>query len=239
MIKTKNLIFNSYNFFLDLIFPKYCVGCGIEGEWFCQKCQAKIIYIKSPTCPRCKRLTSNGQFCSRCRKNSYLTGVVTAAYYKKSALKEAIHTFKYDEVFDLKLELGNILIKTLSERWTRRNTILIPVPLSRARQSARGFNQAELLTKQINKQFNWWPIFNCLARIKHTQPQVTLSGEEREANVKDAFRFKSNFNKSFQKRTILLIDDVYTTGSTLQQCAKILRQNTKIQQIWGLVLAKV
>lgn len=250
--KISKTISNFYNFLLDLIFPKFCVGCGVEGEWFCASCQKKIIFIKSPTCPRCKKLTRNGQFCKTCRHNSYLTGVITAAYYKKSALKEAIHTFKYDEVFDLKIELGNILIDTLKKRWTKKNTILIPVPLFRSRQASRGFNQAELLARRINQNCNW-PIYNCLKRIKYKKPQVVLSGEERAKNVKDAFIFrpvipdrKSRRDASdqestniFKYKTILLIDDVYTTGSTLQECANALRQHTDVREIWGLVLAKV
>lgn len=214
------------------------MGCEIEGEWFCQKCQEKIIYVKSPTCPKCRRLTPNGQFCSRCRKKSYLTGVITAAYYRRSALKEAIHTFKYDEIYNLKHELGEILTKTLRERWNQKNIILIPVPLFRTRKASRGFNQAELLAQEINKEYNW-PLYDCLKRIKYKRPQVTLSGAEREKNVKNAFIFKKDFKKSFKGKNILLVDDVYTTGSTLEECSKILLKHSKAKQIWGLVLAKV
>lgn len=238
MIRNENVFYKIKDFILDLVFPRYCVGCSLEGEWFCQKCRKKIIFVKAPACPKCGRLTPNGQFCSRCRDKSFLTGLITAAYYRKSALREAIHTFKYDEIFDLKKELGKILIKTLFDRWKQKSTILVPVPLAWSRKASRGFNQTELLAQEISKVFGWL-ICDCLKRIKHTKPQVVLSGKERQKNVKGVFVFKKDFRESFKNKTILLIDDVYTTGSTLQECAKVLRENSQVKQIWGLVLAKV
>jgi ComF family protein len=224
-----------YNFLLDLIFPKYCVGCGKEGVWLCKDCKEKIIYIKNPTCPSCNRLTSNGKFCNRCRSDSYLTGVIVAAYYNEGPLKEAIHNYKYNLIFDLKHELSDILSETLNKRWNKK-AYLVPVPLHKKRKAERGFNQSELLTEEICKKFNFILIKNKLVRKKYTTQQVKLSGKKRRQNMIGAFGWIGG--KEIKNKTIILVDDVYTTGATLQECAKMLRL-AGAREIWALVLAKV
>lgn len=241
LIKNLNLkIKNFGDFILDLLFPINCVGCGKEGEWICSECQNEIIQIKEPTCPNCNRLTSNGKFCPRCREKSYLTGVIVAAYYKEGPLKEAIHTFKYDGVFDLAKDLGKILTGVLENRWKKR-AILIPVPLHKKRRAKRGYNQSELLTREINKNVlrGVLPILiNKLIRHKFTKKtQVELSGQKRRENMKNCFSWVGTKNE-LQGKTVILIDDIYTTGSTLQECARIIRQNAGVREVWGLVLAK-
>lgn len=227
-----------YHFFLDLIYPKYCVGCGKEGTWLCQKCSNKIIVIKKPFCPSCNRLTPRGQFCSRCRKKTYLTGAIISAYYKEGSLKEAIHTFKYDGIFDLASDLGQIMIKALNIRKICGNYILIPVPLYKTRLAQRGFNQAELLTKFIiNHRSGFKLIKNKLKRIRASEHQVNLGREERIKNVTGQFEWFGD-HKDLKGKKIILVDDIYTTGATLNECAKILRKKTGVKEVWGLVVAK-
>lgn len=236
--KSKKLIENLsgfYNFLLDLIFPKYCVGCGCEGVWLCKTCKDKIIYIEKTTCPTCNRLTSIGKFCSRCRPNSYLTGVIVAAYYNEGPLKEAIHNFKYDLIFDLKYALSDILSETLNKRWNKK-AIIIAVPLHKKRASERGFNQAELLAEEVSKKFNFRIIKNKLVRTKYTTQQVKLSGKKRRKNLFGVFGWVGK--EEIKGKIVLLVDDVYTTGATLQECAKILKL-AGAKEVWGLVLAKV
>jgi ComF family protein len=232
----KNKLILIKDFFLDLIFPKFCVGCKKEGEWFCISCKKKIIYIKSPACPYCNRLTKAGQLCSRCREKSALTGVIISAYYENGPLKEAIHTLKYDGVFDLKYDLSQLLIKAINFRKLEKKFILIPVPLHKIRKAERGYNQTELLVDEISKEIGFPIIKNKLLRIKNKAPQITLSGAERRNNVKGIFKFNGGAEK-IKNKNIILVDDVFTTGSTLEECAKILRENGA-KEVWGLVLAK-
>ncbi len=229
-------IFKIKEFILDTIFPKYCVGCGLEGIWLCQKCKSKIIHIKSPTCPYCKRLTKIGQVCPRCRKKSNLNGVIIAAYYEDGPLKEAIHTFKYDGVFDLKKDLGEILVESLKKRNIKTNFVVISVPLHKYRLAQRGYNQAELLASLLAKSFNYKIIKNKLKRNKNKAPQITLSKKDRIENVKGIFGWIGD-NKEIKNKKIILVDDVFTTGSTLEECARVLRSNGA-REVWGLVLAK-
>lgn len=221
------------NFFLDLIFPKFCVGCKREGDFFCSSCQEKVIVIKTPVCPTCSRITKNGQFCSRCSGKTHLTGVLIAAHYE-GVLKEAIHSFKYDHIFSLKKELGELLIETLQKRWTKK-AILIPVPLHIKKERERGYNQSFLLANEISKKLKLEVINKKLKRKKYTKPQITLTGANRKNNIKNAFTW--NGKLEVEDKIVILVDDVYTTGSTLSECASVLRK-AGAKEVWGLVLAK-
>lgn len=233
--KTCHWLLVTGNFFLDCLFPKNCVGCQKEGKWICDKCYSKIVFIKQATCPNCNKLTKDGKFCINCRKKTNLTGLITAAYYEDGPLKEAIHTFKYGGVFDLSKDLGKIMRKTISDQRFAKNTILIPVPLHKKRRSQRGYNQAELLTKQIaNSQ--WLIVNNKLIRHKHQKKsQAELSGKARRQNLIDCFSWVGG--SEVTNKIVVLIDDVYTTGATLEECAKVLKK-AKAKEVWGLVLAK-
>jgi ComF family protein len=236
---TKNSLNKAGAFLLDLIFPKFCLGCQKEGEWICKKCQKEIVFIKNPSCPNCQRLTKNGKFCPRCRPNSYLTGLIVAAHYQEGVLKEAIHTFKYEGVFDLKEELGKILAQRLERFKQQKQVIIIPVPLHKKRLRERGYNQAELLAKEIIKFFPNFTLKNNLL-IKTKQPkhtQVELSGQKRRKNVHGCFSINKKHPK-LKSSLVILVDDIYTTGATLQECAKVIRKNCQVKEIWGLVLAK-
>lgn len=223
-------------FFLDLLFPKKCVGCGKEGVWFCDKCFEKIVLVKALSCPLCNRLTSRGQFCSRCRSRTSLTGVITAAHYKEGPLKEAIHNFKYNRVKDLVYNLADILSLRLEQGFPQGRLVLVPVPLHRQREAERGFNQAKELAKVISKYFDI-EIIECLKRKKNTAPQVEKTGMDRRKNVVGAFSLAGQAKK-IENKTVLLVDDVFTTGTTLSECAIELRK-AGARQVWGLVLAKV
>lgn len=223
------------DFILDLFFPKKCVGCGQEGSWFCQKCFGKIIFVKSPTCPSCNKLTSMGQYCSRCRPRTSLTGVITAAYFKEGPLREAIHNFKYNKIRDLARPLADILGQRLSEGFPSGRLGLFSVPLHPTRLSERGFNQAEEIAKLIAADFGI-DIVPGLVRHRATDTQIKKERLKRIKNVIGSFRFEGDKN-DIKNKTVLIVDDVFTTGATLSECAKVLRE-AGARQVWGLVLAK-
>jgi ComF family protein len=231
----KNLYIQINDLFLDFLFPKFCVSCGQEGVWVCKHCANEIILIKTPTCPSCGRLTPKGQFCPRCRGKTNLTGIITACYYQYGPLKEAVHSFKYHSIRELNIFLGDLLIKATLERLPSRDVILIPVPLHRQRLIERGFNQAELLAQHFNQSAQKKIITRQLARMRYTRPQVELTSKERKSNLNNAFFWKGS-NQSIQGKTIILVDDLTTTTSTLKEAAKVLRAKGA-RQVWGLVLA--
>lgn len=233
-----NFLDNKYvDFLLDFIFPKYCVGCNIEETWLCDECKKKITYIKKPFCPNCHRLTPRGQYCTRCRSKSHLTGVIIIAHYEHGPLKEAIHTFKYDGVYGIAESIGNLIKNSYTINNIKKNSILVPVPLHKNRITQRGFNQALLIANKIKQIFPQMKINEgLLERIKDTTHQVELDRQERIKNIKNQFICKEF--KFKQARTIYLVDDIFTTGATLNECARMIRGATNAKEVWAIVIAK-
>jgi len=226
------------DFLLDLLFPKFCVGCNVEGEWICNKCQEKIVYIKSPLCPKCNRVSEYGKICPKCKKKSKLNGLITATYYIDGPIKEAIHTYKYDGVFDLKYELSNILLKSINNYKCifDKNWIVIAVPIHKKRFAIRGYNQSELLAKIISKKLNI-PLQNNLLIKSTYNPKTQAKSNKKERLISLINSFSWVGQNEIKNKKILLVDDVYTTGATMEECAKILKTNGA-KQVWGLAIAK-
>jgi len=236
-------------FFLDIFFPIECLGCGQANEWLCADCFAKIAWRSVQTCPACHKPNFWGEYCDNCY--SELDGIMVAGSYQDHLLRQAIKTYKYRLVKKLSEPLTNLLIIFLGRQLTANTpiarhkalpkfleyfdqAIVIPVPLAKRRLAWRGFNQAELLAKPVANFFNL-SFSRQLVRIKHRQPQVELNRLKRQANIKDCFVWQAGQN--LKGKLILLVDDIATTGATLNECAKVLKQQGA-NEVWGLVLAK-
>lgn len=226
---------NIIEYLLDFIYPKECAGCHREGWWICPKCKKQIVPIKSFYCPKCKKITPNGQFCSTCRRHFALTGIIIAAHFHRGPLREAIHSYKYESIFGLEDYFRPLLIHRLRDRLPKGDKIIIPIPLHPKKKKYRGFNQAERLAKIIAEEFTLPLELNALKRIKKTEAQMSLSKKERRQNIKGAFRINRQTN--LKNKTILLVDDVATTGLTLNEAAIIL-SSAGARRIWGVVIAK-
>lgn len=220
-------------FLLDLIFPRRCVGCGKDRVWLCADCQGKIVVIKTPACPECQRITKHGEYCPTHRKGKAASGVLVAAHYGEGPVKEAVHALKYDGIKELVEPLGSILAQAVFDRLPRGDLVVIPVPLHRRRLGARGFNQSGLLAKSAGMRLRL-PLLTGLFRVKNTTPQVDLSGDARRKNLVGAFVWEGS---DLSGKTVLLVDDVTTTGTTLNEAAKPLKA-AGARSVWGLVLAK-
>ncbi len=186
---------------LDLIFPPVCVGCGRVGTLLCDRCIASFVAPEETGPPPypLTALHALGQF--------------------NGALQKAVHALKYDCLTDLASPLGSLMAQAvLAAGWPRSQ--IIPVPLHDARYHQRGFNQSALLGQAIARQTGWGQWDEVLARVRMTQSQVGLNYQERQANVRGAFAV-SNPSR-LQGQDIILVDDVFTTGATLLECAKTL-----------------
>jgi ComF family protein len=230
MIKIKTI----YQFILDLIIPAKCVICDEEGSFLCQKCFHKILKIKTPFCPECKRITPNGNYCRNCRRKYQLSGIISAAHYDK-ILKKIIYAYKYDGVRELAKPLSRILIERLNGNFPRGRIALTAIPLHIFRQNERGFNQAELIAEKIASEFDL-SYFQLLKRKINTKSQIDFAAIDRRKNLIGAFEIAKNHGK-IQDRTILLLDDVATTGTTLNEAAKVLKK-AGAKNVWGLTVAK-
>jgi len=228
-------------FFLDLFFPKNCLGCNLPDTYLCRDCFNKIQIIENNTCFFCGKITWQGKICFDCRKENGLDGIISATEYKNPLTRDLIKAFKYHYVKELAKPLSQLLIKSLEclnfGLWNNLDFILIPIPLYGARMRYRGFNQAELLAKEVADYFKL-PLENSiLKRIVSTEPQAKFGEdyEKRKENIKNVFEIKQA--ELIKDKNIILIDDVATTGATLVEAAKILKNN-EAKEVWGLVVAK-
>lgn len=223
----------------DFLFPKFCLACKKEGTFLCSKCFFKIETFAAPFCPYCNSRTFNGKICKRCRKT--LFGFVTTGSYNSELLRRLIEVFKYNFIKELARPLAYLILKFLAENpeieffKNSLDFVILPIPLHSQRLRWRGFNQAEAISSELSSLLKI-PVENdILLKIKSTRPQVELKKEEKVENVKGAFKI---FNpEKIKNKKIILVDDVATTLSTLEEAAKALRE-AGIKKIWGLVVAK-
>jgi len=211
-------------FLLDLIFPIKCLSCGKEGQWLCKKCFVKTKFLPSPNLGL---------------KSKNLDRLIAVFDYHHPLIKKLISVYKYHFVSEISKTLANFLLKKLSpylDETDLKKFVLIPVPLHRKRLRFRGFNQAELLGRELGLKLNIELNNTVLARRRHTLPQVKIDLSEREKNVKAAFWAKKDL--SLKNKIIILIDDVTTSGATLEEAAQAILARNKPREIWGLVAAK-
>ncbi len=208
--------------FLNLLFPKYCLGCKKEGVWICDECAATLAYAKITLCPWCSKVpTVCGFVCQECRSKTNLSQIIWAYDYNNKLVEKLVLSLKYAYVEEIAEFMGRSLA-TLFAADTRKegDYIVVPVPLHKRRMKERGFNQAERIARAFAKQLGLLPAAHVLVRVKHTKSQVGLSKEERSANVSEAFSVRDA--GALSGKTIILIDDVYTTGATLREAARAL-----------------
>lgn len=234
IIELKNHFHPVSNFCLDLIFPKCCVQCGEFGSFCCAKCLAKIKPIQTQVCPKCGKISDRGKWCPNCKDKSNLTGIIVGADYRVGPTKEMIHYLKYNGVKENAAILANLLIDQLIDTDFRGQIVVTSVPLHSRRLNERGFNQAEILAKLAAKNIGY-DYQNLLIRKKYSDSQVKSSGKKRRENLIGAF--VPDKLASAKKKTVILVDDVSTTGATLEECAKVLRASGA-RQVWGLVMAR-
>ncbi len=242
MMQNTNILKQASTWALDAVFPTFCVSCKTKYRgWCCDTCFQKITFIKKLSCPGCSQDEIMGRFCKNCSSGKSLDGLWTSHYYSDNTIKEMIHYLKYNGVKELTNQLTSLLtitlkIHSLPPVWhatPRKDWLLTSVPLSNKRFRQRGFNQSELIAKQVAEKNNF--TYNeTLTRILFHKPQVELTNESRIDNVRNSFARNST---NVADKEIILFDDVYTTGSTLNECAKILKQ-AGAKEVWGLTVAR-
>jgi ComF family protein len=218
---------------LDLLFPPRCVGCSKTGTWFCADCMASVKPITPPFCIRCGRRTQAEWLCASCRSTPIILDGIRSVACHEGALREAIHHFKYRSRRELAEPLGRLLFDYWREA-DLATDLVIPVPLHKSRQKERGYNQSTLLAQALTRHAGLALNGKDLVRTRATPPQVGLDAQERKVNVHEAFQWTGG---SLQGLVVLLIDDVCTTGATLQACAMALRQSGATG-VWALTLAR-
>lgn len=223
-----------WDWLLNLLFPPRCVGCKSFEGWICARCFARIVTIQ-PICSGCDKLSDKFITCEDCRKRFNVKRLIVFSRWQEP-MKSFVYGFKYKKLRVLSKQLGVLLAERLAQNSNNNDVILVPVPLHPFRLLSRGFNQAELLGKQI-ENISGLKLVSALKRIKATAPQFGLTKNLRQGNMEKAFMLNARYSDVIKNRTIVLIDDVVATGSTISECAKVLEQNGA-KEVWALVLAK-
>jgi len=219
---------------VDIIYPVRCPFCSEivvpKGERVCAGCAGKLPYIGEPRCKNCSKpiVSDQEEYCSDCSRREYHYNRGFAVWRYNEMMKRSIADFKYrsrkdNAKFYVKeiIRLYGNTIQALSP------DVIVPVPLHRSKYIERGFNQAEILALAVGKELGIPVLPGLLVRTKKTLPQKNLSDKERLKNLTEAFgynaRLASEYGRDIKK--VLLIDDIYTTGSTIEACTNVLKSN--------------
>ncbi len=221
---------------LDILWPKHCINCGKEGKYLCDDCFALIDISREPPCQGFK----------------FLNGLYFPATYNEKIIQSAIHLCKYGYTKEISKILSDLIIAhfklldnpnlftPLSMSATKEekaNWILCAVPLHKSKLKQRGFNQSEEIAKHLSLFFEVPFISEILLKTKKTSPQMFLNKDQRLKNVLNSFQINPQKKNKILNKNILLVDDVFTTGATMEECAKVLKQN-HAQSVWGAVVAR-
>ena len=219
---------------VDSFFPRRCVGCGKGGGFLCPECLGKLPRLFPPLCPHCGRPQASGIVCPSCRQRQTEIDGIRSPFRFDEVIRKAIHELKYRNLKAISPCLAELLADYL-----RSNPLpgeaLVGVPLHPRRLRERGYNQSSLLARELGRRIDLPVIEDCLIRVKQAQPQVrAVDVEERRRNVADAFVCR---DEKVSGKQIILIDDVCTSGATLESCAAALK-NKGAASVWGLTLAR-
>ena len=223
---------------VDLLFPKRCVGCDREGAFLCQECLAELPLLEPPFCFLCGqpgRLMM--RLCLSCWERPLEIDGIRAPYRMEGAVREAVHALKYQYVRALAPTLGQLLAEfiAVSPDLSGPADVLVPVPLHPRRERSRGYNQSLLLARETGKIVGLPVEQKALRRLRATPSQArSASQQERRDNVSEAFAADAALA---QGRRVVLVDDVCTTGATLEACAIALKE-AGAASVWGLTLAR-
>ena len=216
-------------FLADWLFPRECVVCAEEGEWLCATCRDKLGFLPRQVCLKCGA-DNEGKICAS--HNLFIDRFFSVFSYRDEAIKRLIKLCKYHFSREAGEILGGLLVDWLRadnnqkilkllNHWASQNKLLVvAVPLNKRRERWRGFNQAQLLANHLANNFNWRFDYKSLIKTKHTKPQADLSAQARLTNLTKVFIWRG---ESLAGLAVLLIDDVATTGATLNEVGRALK----------------
>lgn len=233
----------AYGSLLDLVFPPRCAACGTGGAWLCAACSALVRRLQPPFCARCAQPLQlaesaapqvSAALCARCARVPLALESISAPFLMEGPVREMVHRLKYGHW----RVLAGVLAEALAEELARsgqRPDLLAPVPLHPSRERERGYNQASLLAHELGNLAGIPVARRALVRVRPTPPQVGApNAAAREAAVAGAFRCNT---RSLRGRRVMLVDDVCTTGATLNACAVALLTGG-VAEVRGLVVAR-
>lgn len=203
---------------MDLLFPPMCGGCGQIGSRWCEICKGRVARIREPFCTKCGTPTLNNNICEKCLSNPPIYSALRSWAGFESPVRDALLAVKYHRNIGLADAIATDMLEfARSLQWTME--ILIPVPSGAARLRERGYNQVALIARPLAYELGVAYAPNGLRRARETRSQVGLNVSERRENVRGAYRADPSV---VERKSILLMDDVATTGATISACAEAL-----------------
>ena len=217
----QNLVKDIISGVLDLVYPPHCVICRTAGDgYLCGECMEKIVLIEPPVCRKCGA-PCEAYICDECRDREYAFECARSAGIFEDVLREAIHAFKYRKLIVMADPLAEIMARTYpSTGFARSVDLIVPIPIHHSRMLERGFNQSEELALGLAKRIGLPVETGVLCKTKNTKHQVALPFDLRATNVIGSFAV--NGAEKIRGKRVLLVDDVFTTGSTLNEAARVL-----------------
>lgn len=211
---------------LEILYPQTCHFCGkVCEKKICRQCEEKVEYIQEPRCKKCGKPIryEESEFCYDCANHPVAYDQGKSVWLHKGQVRWSVYQFKYhnrriygefyaDEMYRL---YGHKL-----KEWGIQ--VIIPIPLHKKRRRKRGYNQAEIIAKHLGHLSGIPVDTKAVVRVQNTKPQKELNDKERKANLKDAFQIKKEWKSP---ENVLLIDDIYTTGNTIDSVAGLLKRN--------------
>ncbi len=229
---------------LDIIYPARCPICEEivlpKGMRVCSACKEKLKYIIEPRCFRCSKPIEQEEeeYCRDCQRGPHHFDQGYAVWIYDEAMKRSVAGFKYRGKREYAKFYTEEVLRIYGT-WIKRLApdALVPIPIHSSKYAERGYNQADILACGIGKELGLPVLSNLLIRCRKTLPQKTLSDKERFQNLKTAFEMNKKRLNSFQKQIskVLLVDDIYTTGSTIEACAQVLKSHG-IKEVYFIVL---
>jgi ComF family protein len=228
------------------IYPPTCAGCGQplhseRSEPFCSACLKTLEFISEPYCPVCgiphAKEVPSPHLCGDCLSGIHHFDRARSTGSYRGSLREVLHHFKYGSQISLARPLAHMLIAP-GKQLVRLHKIdwIMPVPLHPKRLRQRGFNQASLLARRLGSALNISVDYASLQRTRWTEPQTGLTRRQRTVNVRGAFRLKPA--EKVRGKGILLLDDVLTTGETVNQCVRVLKKDGEAKEVVVLTVAR-
>lgn len=228
---------NIWKKILGIIYPKTCCFCGkVSEKELCDVCAKKVIYIEEPRCKCCGKPVgyAEQEYCYDCQKNTHAYEQGKSLWIHKMPVSLSIYQFKYKN----RRIYGEFYAKEMARLYGNLIRfwgveVIVPIPLHRRKKRLRGYNQAAVIAKELGKIMGIPVDCNSIVRNRYTRPQKELNDKERKQNLKQAF---SVTNKWKNYKRVLLIDDIYTTGSTIDTVAEELKKNG-VQKVWFLTIS--
>jgi competence protein ComFC len=243
---------------LDVVFPRTCRVCDLPlsqrqpdhplREWFCQPCEEALPKLEAPFCQVCGEpydgVIETAFRCGNCSDRKFAFEFAISGYQAHDQVRELVHRFKYNRELSLRGALADLLQRALLDprlaaedlsRWS-----LVPVPLHHVRRRDREFNQSWELCRELAKRCGL-PAMDAMKRIRATGKQARLTRAQRLENLRGAFTMKRRFRRddsSLRGRNVLLVDDVFTTGATTHECARILRREGGVEKVVVISVAR-